>query len=166
LHGEIKRISNLTVEAKKEHLSFQKVLLRSESDFKNPENKNATRKRIAAIAGNMRLGISDGEADPKEIQHLRSGINYDGVAIPPWEDDGSTYRIYLAYQIIEPLLIEDLGPSTRLALQFHVALTLLHEFAVSFSQVISDLMLIVASIFWYFPGARNVILWYILKTIE
>jgi hypothetical protein len=93
--------------------------------------EQATRERIAAISKNIRLGISDGKAVPTGT-NSNLKIRYDGVAIPPWEDDRKSYRIYLAYQIIEPLLGAEIGPSTKLALQFHVALTLLHEFAVRF----------------------------------
>ena len=93
-----------------------------------------TRERIAAISKNIYLGISNGKAVPTGA-NSNLKVNYDGVAIPPWEDDGKTYRIYLAYQIIEPLLEDKIRPSTKLALQFHVALTLLHEFAVSSHQL-------------------------------
>jgi hypothetical protein len=106
--------------------------------------QQATRNRIAAISKIVRLGISDGQSNPTGG---KSGlvVKYDGVAIPPWEDDGNTCRIYLAYQIIEPLLDDEIRPSTKLALQFHVALTLLHEFAVSAHHMNSCLILIVSS---------------------
>jgi hypothetical protein len=93
------------------------------------------------------LGISDGKAIPTGANSdLR--VNYNGVTIPPWEDGGENYRIYLAYQIIEPLLDEEIGPSTKLAVQFHVALTLLHEFAVSAHHLNLCPILIVSSMYW------------------
>jgi len=110
--------------------------------------QQATQNRIAALSKNIRLGISDGKAIPTGANsNLRA--NYDGVAIPPWDDDGETYRIYVAYQIIEPLLDDEIGPSTKLALQFHIALTLLHEFAVSAHHLISYFILIVSSMSWF-----------------
>jgi hypothetical protein len=136
-----------------------------ETAFKDPESKEATRKRIADIAKRMYLGISDGQADPTGTQRFGFNVHYDGVAISPWEDDNRTYRIYLAYQTIEPLLVDDLPPSTRLAVEFHVALTLLHEFAVSVPQFLSRLMLIVSSMFWYLTGFHQAGLHFILRTI-
>ncbi len=104
----------------------------------NPAMERATRERIAEISQDICLGISDGTADPRGTSPELK-LRYDGVAIPSWEDDKKKHRIYLAYQIIEPLLDDRIGPSTRLALQFHVALTLLHEFAVSISKMRSNL---------------------------
>lgn len=110
--------------------------------------RQATRNRVAAISKNIRLGISDGKANPTGANSdIR--VKYDGVAIPPWEDDGKTYRIYLAYQIIEPLLDDEIGPSAKLALQFHVALTLLHEFAVGAHHPNSCPILIIYSMCWF-----------------
>lgn len=145
MHGEIKPISNTTAEARKRTSPLQSVLLRSESDLKDPASVSATRKRIAAITKRIRLGISDGQADPMGFKTY--SIHYDGMTIPLWEDDSETYRIYVAFQAIEILLLDDLAPSTRLALEFHIAVTLLHKFAVSILQMIPCLMLIVSSIF-------------------
>lgn len=119
-------------------LILQSVHYRSESDFKSAESEEATRKSIGTIVKRMRLGISDGKFDPTGRQTSRHWQQYDGVTIRPLKGDDNIYRIYLAYQIIAPLLVDNLGPSIRLALQFHVALTLLHEFAVSILRLISS----------------------------
>jgi hypothetical protein len=120
----------------------------------------ATRERIAAISKNIRLGISDGKAAPTGANSDLK-VNYDGLTIPPWEDDGENCRIYLAYQIIKPLLDDEIGPSTKLALQFHLALTLLHEFAVSSRQLNSYLKLTVSSMSWFLLRMEHAMLSYI-----
>lgn len=134
LHSDIYPITNTTPEAKKLSISLRKLHLPIQSDMEIPSRVQATHNRILEISKNIRLGISDGNTDPTGA-NPELKMKYDGVALPPWEGDNRNYRIYIAYQIIEPLLDDKIGPSTRLALQFHVAVTILHEFAVSILEL-------------------------------
>jgi hypothetical protein len=129
LHSEVCPITNITPEAAKLATPLRKLRLPIKLDMTNPDMMEVTHARIFDISRSIRLGISDGNVDPTG-NNPEFKANYNGVALPPWEDKPRNYRIYIAYQIIEHLLEDEVGPSTRLALQFHVALTLLHEFAV------------------------------------
>lgn len=130
LHSEVQHATNVMHEANTLDVPLRKLHLPIQSEITSPAVVEATHMRISEISKYIRLGISDGNADPTG-NTPEVNVKYDGVALPPREDDNGIYRIYIAYQIIKPLLENDIGPSTRLALQFHVALTLLHEFAVS-----------------------------------
>jgi hypothetical protein len=92
-----------------------------------PYNEKEMQEFMLGISKQLRLGISSPNVDPTTGGDLPN--TYTGVSADLSED--GVYRIWLTRQIIQPLMRDNLSPSVRLVLQFHVALTLLHEFAVS-----------------------------------
>ncbi len=99
---------------------------RGDSDFRN--NEVQIRDFIRGVSKNLRLGICDSFEEPRHQDPIYPAC--DGTTISPWEDENDIARIYLARQTIRPLLQRDIRGDKRLALEFHVAVVLLHEFCV------------------------------------
>ena len=95
-----------------------------------PESEKATREFMAKIAQSISFGILDGEIEPRTGERYPEGKLCYSVNSPSWEDAEECSRIWLAYQVILPIMQDDISQKIRIACQFDIAVYLLREFAV------------------------------------
>lgn len=87
---------------------------------------------LVQLSRKVRLGIFDGACSVGEIQPEEPGrARNHGVTTRSNDDPEDLIRLYVSWQRIASLMREDLTTSMRLAEQFVLALTILHEIGVS-----------------------------------